>query len=282
MEFLVTLTGTGLPVPSPGRAGAGTLVQAGEHVLQFDAGRATVLRLSEAGVEPDDIDALFLTHHHSDHCIGVDDLVITRWVNRGQALTVLAPDGPLTRFGEELLLPWSEDVKIRREVTGRGAVELDWTPFPASEVPQEVWSADDVTVTSVSVEHPPVEPAVAYRVDSGGRSVVISGDTRVCAAVEQLARGADLLVHEVCLPEAFVHGADRSIISYHADAYELGALADRAGVQALMLTHLLPAPRTPDDEERYVRAVREGGYTGRLIVGRDLSAYDLVEGAEVT
>jgi ribonuclease Z len=270
MTFVVTLTGTGVPLVTPGRAGAGVLVQAGETTLQFDAGRSTTLRLAEAGVQPSDLDALFLTHHHSDHCVDVDDLVIARWVVSGGPLVVVAPDGPLTQFGATFLAPWADDIAIRREVTGRGAIEVDWRSFPAAARPEVVWEGAGVTVSSVAVEHAPVAPAVAYRVDYEGGAVVISGDTRVCAAVADLAQGVDVLVHEVCLPDAFPQGADLSVIDYHADAQALGALAERARVGTLILTHLLPAPQTPEAEERYVQTMRQGGFMGDVVVGHDL------------
>lgn len=266
----VTLTGTGVPPPSPGRAGAGTLVQHGDVALQFDAGRATTLRLVEAGVTPGGLNALFLTHHHSDHCVDVADIVFARWIERAPDLTVVAPDGPLTAFGQELTQLWREDLQIRERVTGRAPLHLDWRAFSAGESPTVVWESGDVAVSSVLVEHPPVEPAVAYRVDAAGTRVVISGDTRVCAAVENLAQDADLLVHEVALREAMPPGADESVYAYHADAFELGAMAERSRVRAVALTHLLPAPRTGQEEQAFAQRLRDGGFTGEILVGRDL------------
>lgn len=271
MSLVVTLTGTGTPLPHPRRAGAGTLVRAGGHALQFDAGRGTTLRLAEAGIGPAELSALFLTHHHSDHCVALPDVVMTRWVLRAPQLTVVAPDGALTDFGRRLLDLWDADIAIRREVTGRGPVAYNWRAFDAAEEPRVVWEADGVEVRSVLVAHEPVDPAVAYRVDSGGQSVVISGDTRVCEAVEALASGADVLVHEVCLPSALPAHADRSIVDYHADAQALGAMAQRAGVGTLVLTHLLPAPETAADEDAYTAAVRAGGFIGEVVVGQDLT-----------
>jgi ribonuclease Z len=272
----VTLTGTGTPKPWPGRAGAGTLVRAGNLALQFDAGRGTTLRLAEAGVGSDGLSALFVTHHHSDHCVDIDDIVISRWVQRAPALPIVAPAGPLDAFGERLLDIWVDDVAIRRQVTGRQAIDLDWRSFTATDRPQEVWRHEDVVVTGVLVEHRPVEPAVGYRVDALDASIVISGDTRVCAQIESLAEGSDVLVHEVVLPD-HVRG-DRSIIDYHADAEDLGAMAQRAGVGMLMLTHLEPSPDSPELAAAFEEAVRSGGYTGPLLVGHDLLTYDVVAG----
>ncbi len=87
---IITLTGTGVPLPAPGRAGPGTLVQCGDVALQFDAGRATVLRLTEAGCPPHALAAQFVTHVHSDHVVDLADVVLTRWL-----FTQLQPAGPL-------------------------------------------------------------------------------------------------------------------------------------------------------------------------------------------
>jgi ribonuclease Z len=273
-RLTVTLTGTGTPMPHPQQAGAGTLVRAGDLALQFDAGRSTTLRLAESGVSTGELSALFITHHHSDHCVDVDDIVISRWVQRAPALSVIAPSGPLDAFGEHLLDIWAEDMAIRMHVTGRKAIEVDWRSFDASNDPQEVWRDGQVTVSGVRVEHSPVEPAVGYRVDAFGASVVISGDTRVCAQIESLAKGSDVLVHEVVLPDHVRTHGDQSIIDYHADPEQLGAMAQRAGVGALILTHLQPAPSSPELVAAYEAQVRRGGYTGRLIVGQDLLTFD--------
>lgn len=277
MPFVVTLTGTGIPDPAPGRAGPGVLVEVAGKSLQFDAGRATVLRLVEAGSGPEQLDALFLTHHHSDHCSGLVDLVLTRWVRRAPDLTIVAPDGPLTRFGSRFLDAWDDDIAVRREVTGRPALAVDWRPFTGSREPEVVWASDGVEVSAVLVEHAPVESAVAYRVAHAGRSVVISGDTIVCPAVEEMAEGADLLVHEAALAQGADHGVAKAVFDYHADPRELGALAERAGVRKLMLTHLLPPPATDAEEAAFRAAVREGGFRGELVVGHDLITHTIGE-----
>ncbi|MFH5822316.1 MBL fold metallo-hydrolase [Georgenia sp. AZ-5] len=273
MTTTVTLTGTGTPRPAPGRAGAGVLVQHHDESIQIDAGRATAMRLAEAGLACNRLDALFLTHHHSDHVIGVPDLLISRWVmGATEPLVVVAPDGPLTEFGGHVLDLWAEDLRIRQEHTGRAPMPAPaWRAFDATGRPTVVWEGRKVRVSSVLVQHQPVEPAVAYRVDTdAGTSVVVSGDTRVCDGVSQLAHGADVLVHEVVRPALL--GKQRGYIGeYHAEAVALGALAAEARVARLVLTHLEPAPTTPEDEAAFEKDVREGGFTGEVVVGQDLS-----------
>lgn len=274
-QWTVTLTGTGTPRATPGRAGSGTLVRVDDAVLQFDAGRATLLRLAEAGVNAADLSALFLTHHHSDHCISVPDLILGRWIERGSPLRIHAPSGPLDAFGARVMDVWADDIAVRRTVSGRGELDYDWQSFDAADTPIPVWEDCGVSVSAFLVDHAPVAPAVGYRVDAHGRSVVISGDTRICEQVETAARGADVLVHEASLPDHIRTHADPSIIDYHTAAADLGALAARADVGTLVLTHVQPAPDSPELVAAYESAVRGAGFTGAVLVGTDLLTHDL-------
>jgi ribonuclease Z len=268
---VVTLTGTGTPRPAKGRAGAGVLVEHGNTALQFDAGRATVLRLREAGRACRELDAIFVTHHHADHVMALPDLLLTRWIEGArEPVDVVAPAGPLDDFGRDVLKLFDHDIAARRAHTGRPPLPLPvWHAFEASTEPSVVWKTEGCEVSSVSVRHEPVEPAVAYRVDLAGRKIVISGDTRVCAEVEMLARDADLLVHEV-VRVADLEGGRDYIADYHADSVALGGLAERAGVRRLVLTHLEPAPESQEQERAFVRDIRDGGFGGEVHVGRDL------------
>jgi ribonuclease Z len=269
----VVLTGTGVPVPDPERAGAGTLVELDGVRLQVDAGRGTVMRLAGALAPPESLDAVLLTHHHSDHLTGLDDLVLTRWVAGAHTTTIVAPEGPTARFAAGLLDPWQDDVAVRIAHVGHGGPpQVDVVAFAAPATPTEVWRSGDVTVTAVAVHHEPVLPAVAYRVDGPSGSVVVSGDTAVCAEVEALAAGADVLVHEVRLrafAEAVAGTHYEAIAAYHADAVDLGAAAERAGVGRLVLTHYIPPP--VEGHEPFVEEVRAGGFTGELVAGDDLT-----------
>ncbi len=286
MPVEVVITGTGIPVPSPGRAGAGVLVRGGGVALQFDAGRATALRLAEAGTSPRGLDAMFLTHHHSDHVVGLADVVLTRWLenrhDEPDPFPIVAPAGPASRFVERLLDPWHDDLAVRMAHTGRTRLpEIDLRAFAAGPEPATVWEGDGWRVSAVAVRHEPVVPAAAYRVDTPEGAVVISGDTRACAEVERLAAGAAVLVHEAVLAAALPRYLAElpyigALLDYHAPAPEVGALAARAGVATLVLTHLLPQPHTPAAEGDYRDAARAGGFTGDVIVARDLTTVALV------
>lgn len=278
MTTTVTLTGTGVPIPSPGRAGAGVLVRHGTTVLQFDAGRGTVLRLAEAGVGLHEVTALFVTHVHSDHVIGLPDLVMGRWIQdhvwRTGPLDLHLPEGEAAGFAARMLDPYAADIALRMEHVQEAPPEPRLHAFACGSEPREIWSRDGVTVEAVAVHHEPVPDAVAYRVRTPDGTVVISGDTRVCDEVEELSRNADVLVHEACritaLHAAVAGTPFEKIFSYHADTVALGGLAKRADVRHLMLTHLIPAPGDAAGEREFAHDVRLGGYEGVLTVGRDL------------
>jgi ribonuclease Z len=113
MPATVTLTGTGVPFPQPGRAGPGVLVRRGDIALQVDAGRATTLRMAEAGIFPHELSAVLITHVHSDHVADLPDIAMTRWLRGGMysagPLIVVAPEGGAGHFVESMLDPYAAD-----------------------------------------------------------------------------------------------------------------------------------------------------------------------------
>ena len=286
MSTTVTITGTGTPIPTPDRAGPGVLVthrsDGRKTDLLFDAGRSTVMRLLGAGSGPGDLNAVFLTHHHSDHLVGLDDVLLTRWVmDREQnlpPLQVVAPDGPCIPFVEGLCHRWADDLEVRSAHSRRhGGPSVQPTAFAYPEVPTEVWRSGDVGVLAGQVRHEPVHPAVGYRIETPDGVVAISGDTLVCDEVAVLAAGADVLVYEAMrfseirkMPEH-----RRFILDYHADTFLIGAQAEEMGVPLLVLTHLIPPPTCDADEQAFADDVRSGGYTGEVVVASDLTSVSL-------
>ena len=279
----VTITGTGSPIPSATRAGPGVLVETGGLSLQFDAGRSTLERLTAAGVNVTDLDAVFATHHHSDHMVGLPDIVMTRWLAPGglaHPLPIVVPDGPTVEFLDRMLYPWEADLAVRAEHSGLTTrPEFDVVAFDSTDQLAVAWEAGGVVVRAHEVRHEPVCPAVGYRIETDDGVIAISGDTLVCDEVAELASGARVLVHEAMLFEFIeqVPAEAHYIMEYHADTRLLGAQVAELGVETLVLTHLIPEPATPELRDQYVSNIRAGGFTGELLVADDLDTITIGE-----
>lgn len=273
--FTVTLTGTGYPRPDPERAGPGCLVQAGGQTLQFDCGRDTVRRLASLGIYPSALDALLFTHYHSDHLTDLADIAMTAWLfGRGKRVAFVGPTGLRKRLADiETFL--HDDARRRAEHAGRSdSFELRGDEFerPGRDRVQLVYERDGVRVLSAAVEHGNVHEAVGYRVEHAGHAVAISGDCSYSPGVVALARGADLLVHEVVTPtllQARIGAAAAPIIAYHATPEEVARVAREAGVPKLVLTHLVPAPHTPEERALITDSVAQH-FAGEVVLGDDL------------
>jgi ribonuclease Z len=254
-------------------------VTVGDLALQFDVGRSTVQRLAGAGLWPTDLDAVFLTHYHSDHVVGLADLVLTRWVmdrtDEAPALPVVAPAGSTARFAACVLDGWDEDLDVRRSHSSRTTSPgVDVISFPTPPEPTEVWASEGVRVLAAGVRHEPVPGAVGYRIETPDGVIAISGDTRVCDEVAALADGADVLVYEAMRfePIEALPAQRRFILDYHADTRLIGVQAEALGVETLVLTHLLPVPESDADSDAFARDIRDAGYTGRVVVAKDLDS----------
>lgn len=282
MSTTVTITGTGTPLVTADRAGAGVLVRRGDTHLQFDAGRATVPRLMAAGSSPSELTALFLTHYHSDHLLGLQDVVLSHWTmdiyDEFDPFLLYAPNGPTVAFCEKMLDIWHDDLAVRALHNLREPKpKMELIGFDVPPAPTEVWSNDEVRVLAGEVRHEPIENAVGYRVETPDGVVVISGDTVVCDEVAALAEGADVMVYEAMRSDVIrQRPADKQyILHYHADTRELGRQMADLKIPLLMLTHLIPAPSTDAEKQLFEDEVREGGYEGEIIVCDDLASVTL-------
>ncbi|MGH9509105.1 MAG: MBL fold metallo-hydrolase [Terriglobales bacterium] len=267
----VVLLGTGFPRPDPERAGPATAVVVGEKVFVVDAGRGVVLRLAAAELPLKSVQAVFLTHLHSDHTAGLPDLFSTSWqFGRYTPFELYGPKGT-KKLADAMLKFFEADIHIRRDLMEKhpGAGVTINTHIVREGV---VYQDAEVKVTAFAVDHKPVEPAFGYRFDADGRSIVISGDTRPSDNLVRYAQGADVLVHEAIMPE-YLDTVDKPDVasrlkSYHTTPEEAGQIGQRAGVKLLVLTHLVPGK---DEDKFRERAAKH--FKGRIVVGRDLMRF---------
>jgi ribonuclease Z len=268
----VILLGTGSPIPDPDRAGPSTLLRAGGQTLLVDCGRGVLQRAMAVGVGANALTALLLTHLHSDHIADLGDVLITRWVTTftpdPPPLPIIGPPGT-AEVVDATLKAFGPDIGYRI------AHHADLTAPPAVDVQEHteglVWDRDGVRITVAPTDHRPVAPTIGFRVSYEHASVVLAGDTVPCVTLDELAAGADALVHTVIrkdLIEAIPQQRVRDICDYHSSVEEAAGTAARAGVGTLILTHCVP-PVAPVQEGDW-RAKAASVFNGRVEIGPDL------------
>ena len=275
MTTTVTLLGTaGGPMPKGSRAAPSNAVTVDGDTYVIDCGSGAGRQLVRAGIAPESVRAILVTHHHSDHNVDMGTLPLLFWGRLSRAVRVIGPP-PIRRAMDGFLQLARYDIDIRVADEGRPLLDdlLEVTEFTADGVVHE---DDKVRITAARVTHPPIEHAFAYRVDTADRSVVFSGDTTPCDAVVDLARGADTLVHEVFYEPALAahltgyQGSSimKHMLESHTRVEDVGSIAQRAGVRTLVLNHFVPTNDDLDYAEWGRLAAR--GFDGEVVVGEDL------------
>lgn len=267
--IIVTL-GTGTPRPLPDVMGPSTAVVVGQRVFLFDAGTNVERRLAAAGLPVNGVHALFLTHLHSDHILGVGDLVFTSWtMGRDKPFPVYGPTGTNGML-EHLYQAFAVDIKERETDYGvAGGYRVN-----AREIaPGVVYDSDGVRVTAFPVEHGQLQ-AFGYRIDTPTRSVVISGDTRPTETLIKMATGVDVLIHEV-MPSGPVTLSGRPnvdwakyIAEHHTTSIQLGEVAARAKPRLLIVSHNSRRELIAEMIANIRRA-----YSGPLVIAEDLQRF---------
>jgi ribonuclease Z len=288
-DFRVTLLGTGVPIPRPDRFGPSTLVEAGDQKFLIDAGRGATIRLYQIGVSIGQIDALLLTHYHSDHTCGIPDVWLTGWLQshfgtRTRPFRVIGPVGAKDLMSN-LERAYAADIKIRiaDEKLPAEGVAVDVEEFSSDGA---VYAKNGVTVTAFEVDHGDViKPAYGYRIEYAGRSVVISGDTRFNENVIKFGTGADLLIHEVAIarPELMSEDYVQRIIAHHTLARDAGIVFARTRPKLAAYTHLvfLAGKQVPPATIADLLAETRQTYGGPLEVGEDLMCFEIGETVSV-
>lgn len=286
----VVLCGAGSPLPDPARSGPCVGIVAGGKLFVVDVGSGASRNMQRMGLPTGQLAAVFLTHFHSDHIDGLGELSLQRWVGgtHAEPLPLIGPSGvDEVAAGFERAYQIDSTYRVAHHgeaIAPPGGFGFDPRPFqsPAPDTGLIVWDQDGLVVTAFRVDHDPVEPAVGYRFDYAGRSVVISGDTKKSPVIERIAKGADLLVHEALAPhlveiitEAAVQAGrsarakiTRDIVDYHTSPVEAAQTAEAAGVGHLLYYHIVPPLLLPGMEAAFVQGVSDA-YSGDFTVGTD-------------
>lgn len=258
-ELSVLMVGTGTPLPDVNRAGPSTLVAAGSHLYLVDAGIDAARNLQLWKVPLNKIDAVLITHLHSDHIGGLAEIRLQSWVaGRKTPLKVYGPPGierVVAGFNEAYAIDDGYRVKHHgAAMLPPDAVKLVAVPVAFDGKTAQVFDAMGLKVTAIRVKHEPANPAYGYRFDFAGRTITISGDTSYDEDLARAAKGSDVLVHEGLAPELVgimedeMRAAGRprpakimhDIPGYHTAPVDAAKIANMAGAKLLVFTHLLP------------------------------------------
>ena len=279
-EIRVTLLGTASgPRAFVDKAGISTLVEAGNERLLFDAGRGFMQRLVQAGLPMNAVTKLFLTHLHSDHVIGVPDLMLTPWSaapERKVPLEVWGPDGTRNMM-RHLTEAFEFDIHMRRDVDESFSPE--GIRMVAHDIrPGTVYEKNGMTVTAFLVSHGLVKPSYGYRVDYAGRSVALSGDTSPNDNLVAVCKGVDVLVHEaidVDVLRSLVPDKLRidAIVARHTTPEQAAAIFSKVSPRLAVFSH---SPGTAAILEQTRQS-----YSGRVEMGEDLMVIDIAEQVRV-
>jgi ribonuclease Z len=275
----LTLLGTGCPQVDLNRYGPANLVRAGGQSFLVDCGSGVTQRLLGAGSSGAQLDAVLLTHLHSDHVVDLFQLVISGWHQaRDRPQRVLGPPGT-KRMVDAMLAMWKPEYEHRiahEKRPSTRALELEVTEFEEGVI----WSQSGVTIRAVAVRHQPVKFAYGFVFEAERRRLVFSGDTAYCPELIGAGQGADVLVHE-----CFIHGLMKpgpgrtaeglaAVASYHTLSHEVGKVAAAMGARCLVLNHFVPVAF---DRAALLAEVRRD-YAGPIVIGEDLMSLDLATG----
>lgn len=284
----VVILGSGSPQAGAKRLPQSTAVIAGDRFIVVDAGEGAGRQIADLALPLNRVTDVLITHFHSDHIGGLGQLLNQSWnFGRDHAITVRGPEG-LESVMQGFARVYAADISYRaanvveHNDPALALAQVETFPELQPGHPEVLLDDGEIKITAFRVDHGHVHPAVGYRIDYRGRSVVISGDTVASPLMVEPARGADLLVHEALNVMMVTEGAQgleaaglpveadraRAVVGYHADTLALADIAREAGVHHLVLTHLIPVPPNRMAERLFVDGMGRR-FKGRITVARD-------------
>ena len=274
---LILLGTKGGPRVGRGRANPANVVMVNDRSYVVDCGYGVTRQLVDAGIEAHEVRTILITHNHSDHMLELGPLVYNAWAGGlREPIDVWGPP-PVGKIMASFLESVAYDIDIRMGDEGRPDLRK-LVRVHECESPGPMFEADGLKVSATTVRHPPLTHAYAYRFDTPGRSIVLSGDTTYSPELIALARGADVLVHEVMhlasldqmlsrVPNA--PALRRNLIGGHTTTEQLGRVAAEAGVKTLVLSHFVPGDDPSITDAMWTEGIRKN-FAGEIVVGRDL------------
>lgn len=292
----LAIVGSGSPLPDEKRGNPCVAVIAAGKVFVIDTGESSSETINRMGIDAGRIEAVFLTHFHSDHIGGLGSVNLQRWVADGT-------DTPMRVFGppgvERVVSGFNESYALDRSYrTGHhgeelidptiGAMVAEEFPMPPDQEVGIVYQEDGLLITAFEVDHSPVAPVVGFRFDYKGRSAVISSDTVYTENLVKASTNTDLLIHDALSIELLNMVADASkeagltargqiladVTDYHATAPQAADAAQKAGAKALAITHIVPPLPLKGLEEVFL-ADAPNRFDGPLWLAADGDLYSL-------
>ncbi len=278
-DMRVILLGTGTPFADPEKSGPATAIIVDGESWIIDAGPGVVRRASSAHIAGEPalaqpmLSRLLLTHLHSDHTLGLPDLIYSPWtLDRTTALKIWGPPGT-KNMAHHIEKAYAADRKIRLEGS-EPAFKNGWQTDVIETTGGIVFQSTSLIIEAIRVCHGDWDVAFGYKFTHGGKIIVVSGDTTYCPALEAASENADVLVHEV-YDSAALAKRTPEWQNYHSKAHtageDVGRLAANAGVEKLVLYHQLPFSGSKEAILNQVKST----YSGPTIWGEDLMIIDL-------
>ncbi len=273
----IVLLGTGTPNAEPDRWGISIAIVVDDAPYIFDAGPGLIRRVNaatEAGVKGLKVSGLnkaFITHLHSDHTIGLPNLILVPWVlDREEPLDIYGPPGMMNMV-DHILAAYKEDISMR--LYGNQPSNTEGYKVNVFEIePGVIYKDKKISVRAFQVNHGSWDYAYGYRIETPDRVIVISGDTAPSEELIKNAEGCDVLIHEV-YSEAGFQKRTPEWQTYHSGSHtstiQLADIAKRINPDLVVLYHQLPMGATPEEMLAEIAEI----YKGKVVYGRDLDVY---------